>query len=143
MMLSKAKEFLLSHSIGLSVTTVGGLLAIVLHHILAIAAPSIVSILPPPILLELFLVALLACGSLLVFLWLSSRSRSLRLRNGFFWDQRGNPHCPACKCPLTQYADYSHHLGGMGAKCVQCNQVLAFYDRSGKHTTKEAAHNDA
>src|SRR5438093_825153 len=102
-MLEKAKEFLLSHLIGLSVGAVAAVLVIVGREILPIALPTIAAKLPQQTLLELLLLSLILCCILMVFLWLSLRAHKLRLKNGFYWDKRGNPHCPACKSPLTQY----------------------------------------
>jgi hypothetical protein len=103
-MLAKAKEFLLSHLIGLSVSAVATLLAIVAREILHVTLPTIASKLPQQTLLELLLLSLILCCILLVFLWASLYVRRLKLKNGFYWDRKGNPHCTACKKPLTDYA---------------------------------------
>jgi hypothetical protein len=138
-MFAKAKEFLLSHLIGLSVTAVATLLVIVAREILHAALPTIASKLPQQTLLELLLLSLILCCILLVFLWLSLHTHRLKLQNGFYWDKRGNPYCVACQKPLTDYAKWASLGNEWNARCTACNVVYAFLDASGNPTDKTGA----
>src|SRR5262249_49590398 len=116
-----------------------GLLLIVGREILPLALPTIAAKLPQQTLLELLLLSLILCCILLVFLGLSLRTHKLRLKNGFYWDKRGNPYCVACKNPLTEITRYNPRDGRWAARCFFCNQVYGFYDSEGKETDKEGA----
>jgi hypothetical protein len=95
--------------------------------------------LPQQTLLELLLLSLILCCILLVFLWLSSHTHRLKLKNGFYWDRSGNPHCVACRSPLTEYAQYNTYGGRWCARCAACNTIYTFCDSSGDPTDKIGA----
>lgn len=50
----------------------------------------------------------------------------LKLKFGLLWDRHGNPHCPACRKPLSKITQYTYGIGGY---CISC-QTMAAVDNS-------------
>lgn len=48
---------------------------------------------------------------------------NLILFNGFFWDKKGNPFCPACKTPIRKFI-LIHTIPG--SYCYKCKQELHY-----------------
>jgi hypothetical protein len=109
-----------SVSAGLS----AGLLVVLGHQIAPVVLPSIAAGLSPNILLSLLGLSVLVNACLLILLWLSAHEARLTLKNGLFWDRRKNPHCPACKIPLSGFGKRATYNFENSANCVQCGTVF-------------------
>lgn len=96
-------------------------------------APIILSAIEDGVSKRVLLALLVTSAALnVVFLavaWYSSKGDSLRLKYGVYWDRQRNPHCPACKTPISSYGDYD--FSGRGYYCKPCNKVFPLADALG------------
>jgi len=52
-----------------------------------------------------------------------------KLIGGIYWDKHGNPFCPSCKTPVSNYGEYNY--GDKGYYCAVCKTVFMLADASG------------
>ena len=57
--------------------------------------------------------------------------KRLKLKDGVFWNKTGQPHCVACKIPLTP-RDYFPHRKQREWECLKCSKKVFLPDDQGQ-----------
>ena len=109
---------------------VTGLVAWISMQIAPIILPAVLDKFPSKIMLAILMLSLFINIALAVITWrLTRKNDELKLLYGILWDKNKNPHCPVCKNPGLQYAEWNY--GQLGYRCNPCDKIFALQNSSG------------
>ena len=129
---AKAKEAAVAHITEKALSGLGLLIGTAFWAGSLFLALRIVPALSPlttALTLSTLLTAVLLETALVIYFLRKSR-KQLTPRFGVLWSKDQAPHCPACSKPLGRFARFKR--GGWGFWCVQCKQVVAMSDDTGR-----------
>ena len=88
----------------------------------------------PQIILRL-IIALLWLGLVILSFYLHEINKNrLKVHFNLYWDKKLNPFCPACKSPLTFYAEYKGYKNPL-FYCTKCGKEIEATGENGNAFT--------
>jgi hypothetical protein len=130
-MIEKLKELFLKHLLELAVVPALLLIGTTAWVLMPTLLDPLWKRLQAPTLQRLLGLSFLSVVVLLAYVAFLHHKIRAKLRVGFgiLWDKVLHPYCPACKSPLTNYAQY--HSGGWGFRCIKCDARIFLRDENG------------
>lgn len=132
----KVKESLASRAAEGVATSLTILLVWATYQVAPAVLPAVEAATSKQVLLALLVTSIVLNIAFALVAWHLSKSKPFRLKYSIYWDKDKNPHCPACKIPLGQYAQYQT---GTGYYCKPCGKIFALVDATGKKIEPAAA----
>ena len=128
--IEKVKDSLASRAAEGIAASLTVLLVWAAYEVAPAVLPAIEAATSKKVLLALLITSLALNVVFALVVWIGSKKEQFRLKYGIYWDKYKNPHCPACKIPVTAYSDYQAY--GKGYYCKPCEKVFALADAAGR-----------